>query len=210
MSGAVPDKNNLHCNNRKHDMRDDKRLYDRFRRTYRSSVATVNAVPRRDVRGRVVPTRADGNCLFHAIASYVYSDLYEGSKTLCARCLRREYAHFLSTVDRDAVWTNDESIAFWIGQNEWGMDYDTYVAHIARDGTWGGALDIAMMAHMLGRCIRVVSTKEGRGDDGDDTFAVMAVFESSEHSRPWDVHYNYHEGGNHYSRFEVSSSSSSE
>eukprot|EP01065_Artemidia_motanka_P018815 TRINITY_DN2216_c0_g1_i1.p1 TRINITY_DN2216_c0_g1~~TRINITY_DN2216_c0_g1_i1.p1 ORF type:complete len:326 (+),score=93.46 TRINITY_DN2216_c0_g1_i1:64-1041(+) len=81
---------------------------------------------------RDVPS--DGNCLFSAVSDQLYGD-WRRSKELRARCVeelersRDDYAPFIAYED--------------------GEDWDTYVSDMARDGEWGGQLELNALAAVL-------------------------------------------------------------
>eukprot|EP00756_Hemistasia_phaeocysticola_P054948 Hpha_TRINITY_DN30866_c0_g1::TRINITY_DN30866_c0_g1_i1::g.155613::m.155613/K13717/OTUD3; OTU domain-containing protein 3 len=98
-----------------------------------------------DLEVKDVP--GDGNCLFAAVSDQVVGS-WDKAREYRARCVaymeanREDFEHFLA-------WDDEE-------------DWDTYIGSMAREGEWGGALELLGLSRALGVDIIVHEAGQAR------------------------------------------------
>lgn len=136
------------------------------------------------IRARQVHVPGDGNCLFHSLA-YHLGDGYTHDS------LRRHVQEFVRHNHSATIYGT--SVGEWI-KWETGKDYKAYADHIQQPGTWGGAIDMAIISKMMSISIAVyISMKE-------NSYRRVALFGNGE--KRVDIFYN---GGSHYTALDVDS-----
>lgn len=114
-----------------------------FSRVVRASVffsASLASTPPRLPRYSISSVAGDGNCLFRAVeVSYALQTKRRrpslDEELLMARDLRRGVVSELVRRRDDVQWAVEG-------------DFDTYVTSMARDGTWGGEMELLMASHV--------------------------------------------------------------
>mmetsp|Transcript_95240 Transcript_95240/g.269176 ORF Transcript_95240/g.269176 Transcript_95240/m.269176 type:complete len:198 (-) Transcript_95240:159-752(-) len=98
-------------------------------------------------RFQVVRIPGDGNCLFRAVAQGE-ATASRGKVLPPAQETSRSEALRMAAV-QELVWRREEI--------EWAIegDFDSYVAEMARSGTWAGEPELLMLSHHLQRPIEV-------------------------------------------------------
>ena len=132
------------------------------------------------VPARVRQVPGDGSCLFHAVAA---GSLVERAAELrradhppmsavAARssALRARAAATLSRAGTELVARDGAVVAAGVlveaAAARHGMTAEAYLADVRREGAWGGAPEIAALAHCLGR--RIVVLEPGREEEEGD------------------------------------------
>jgi len=93
-----------------------------------------------NVRGKVIGQPGDGSCLFHSLS-------YGLGGGMTAPVLRREIEDYISAHPDEDL--NGTAIKKWV---EWdsGNTVTTYTGMMRNSSNWGGAIEIAVCAHMKG------------------------------------------------------------
>jgi hypothetical protein len=110
---------------------------------------------------RVVPQPGDGSCLFHSLASQI------GGKDVDADALRDQSAAFVAGSPDERV--AGTPVRDWI-RWESGMEPAAYAQRMRRAGQWGGAIELAVIAHLRGVVVEVYER------DGGTSFRLISAF----------------------------------
>lgn len=95
------------------------------------------------VRARVVSQPGDGSCLFHSLGHFLRED---------QSSLRAVVTKFIeSNPDASIAGTALRKWIFW----DSGLDVRQYAARMRTQGTWGGALEMAIIADVRGVAVHV-------------------------------------------------------
>lgn len=132
---------------------------------FSSSLPRLPVSQSRDENG--IPT--DGNCLFHTLA----------------RCLQQRGIHKLSHEELRHY------VCLYMENNDdfcenWGIT-PAYIANMKLSGTWGGGIEIAIVAQMYNIKINVVIPNQG--------FTSTIAFNATSETAPMHIEYR---NGNHY------------
>ena len=138
-----------------------------------------------------MPQPGDGDCLFHSLAHFLPGETPATLRGRVARCI---------------CDTPDEIVAGsplrdWV---EWdsGLDPSAYASRVVGAHHWGGAIEMAVLAHLLNMAIHVYE-RETAGGQG--TFRQIARF-GGESDLACVAHVVY-EGRSHYDALRVTDSS---
>lgn len=99
-------------------------------------------LPHTAVRAHDVP--ADHSCFFHAVAAHV---------GISAPVLRRAVATAVARAPHAPL--HGASLADWIAWEHDGASASAYATAIAAPTAWGGAFELALLAHLLARAAAV-------------------------------------------------------
>jgi hypothetical protein len=95
------------------------------------------------VQGRVVPQPGDGSCLFHSLGFSLGED---------PRRLRQEVTRFVEQNPHASIAGTE--LHKWVHWDS-GLDVRSYAKRLASPGSWGGALEVAVVAQIHGACVSV-------------------------------------------------------
>jgi len=84
--------------------------------------------------------KKDGNCLFRAVADQLEDD--------------EENHNLYRSVATDFLKKNKEKMKKFIAQEN-GENIDEYIAHMEKDGSWGGHLELSALSHKLNLTIKI-------------------------------------------------------
>ena len=138
------------------------------------------------VRGRVIPQPGDGSCLFHSLGRALHTD----DKTLRAEVTRYIELNGESSIAGTALkkWVNWDS----------GTDARAYASRMRQRGSWGGALEMAVVAQMKDVAIHVYEKQPRQAG----SFKRIATFGDAGRSDESAAHVLY--GGRvHYDALEI-------
>jgi hypothetical protein len=135
-------------------------------------------------RFRIVRQPGDGSCLFHS--------LVRGLEGESAETLRRRIVAFVRT-HPDAPLGDGTTLRDWI-QWEHGSDVEAYCRHMANPRAWGGSIELAVAARLLGRDVEVFVL---RNAGERERMRRIATFPSRSSARPAAVRVLY-DGRTHY------------
>jgi len=90
----------------------------------------------KDDKLEIIPVMGDGNCLFRAVAHQVYGDesIHAIIREKVVEYLRLEKNYFMEYVDQN---------------------FNSYLEDMAKDGVWGGNVEIQAMCEIYGRPIEI-------------------------------------------------------
>ena len=103
----------------------------------------------------------DGSCLFHAVAAQVpmpHQELRRRTADFVESNLNLQIAPEFTIMDRILAWIHENSA--WIqaqGFTSGEFGPEEYVNVLRQPGTWGGELELIVLAHMLERRIDVLN-----------------------------------------------------
>jgi hypothetical protein len=107
------------------------------------------AVPNSGWKFKVQDVPPHGNCLFESVGR---------SLNIQARDLRKQTVQWMLAPDRKL---HSELLSDWIQWNS-GKSLQAYTNEMAREGVWGGGIELAVMASMTMHAIVVYGRDDGR------------------------------------------------
>ena len=116
----------------------------------------------------ILDVPAYGNCLFEAVGRSVGIEASQLRKDACA------------FMENGSNTLHGEKITDWIAWNAEAPN-ETYIREMKRDGTWGGGIELAILATLLEKAI-VVYEKSGKRiaeflpDKKDNLGAIMILW----------------------------------
>lgn len=132
---------------------------------------------------RVVPQPGDGSCLFHSLSHFI-----PGSSAQQLRQVATAYIE--KNPEAEVAGTALRKWVHWDSQT----DPQTYAARLRAPGSWGGALEIAVLAELKHLTIHVYERQSA------STYKRIATFGETEHPDTADLLYR---GRVHYDALQV-------
>ena len=144
------------------------------------SIATESVAAPASIRATLVPQPGDGSCLFHSLSHFFGAS---------AEQLRQTTAH---TVEANpALEISGTALSKWI---EWdsGLRPSAYAARLQSATTWGGALELAVIAATLGVVVHVYEPKHG------SEYKRIATFGGTDEGSFTSIAHIAYRGRSHY------------